>query len=114
MAQASDPGNACRYPACGAVLLSSEKLFWRQAGEADQYDVPFPFAEYEKLVERLRSIKGRAIVSLSDHPGIRRVFDGFRIESVPIQCTVGGGKVVERREPIIFSWDAAAQPVGLF
>lgn len=25
-----------------------------------------------------------------------------------------GGKVVERREPVIFSWDAAAQPVGLF
>ncbi|KVL33230.1 DNA adenine methylase [Burkholderia territorii] len=41
------------------------------------------------------------------------MFDGFHIETVPIQYTVGGGKGVERNELIIFSWDDAAQPVGL-
>jgi DNA adenine methylase len=76
--------------------------------------VAFPFGEYEKMAQRLRSIKGRAIVSLNDHPDIRRVFDGFHIETVPIQYTVGGGRGVERNELIIFSWDDAAQPVGLF
>ncbi|KGV35687.1 N-6 adenine-specific DNA methylase 2 domain protein [Burkholderia pseudomallei MSHR4012] len=55
-----------------------------------------------------------ATVSLNDHPEIRRVFAGFHIESVPIQYTIGGGKGVERRELIIFSWDDAAQPAGLF
>ncbi|MBO7770505.1 hypothetical protein J6357_29170, partial [Burkholderia pseudomallei] len=44
--------------------------------------------------------RGRAIVSLNDHPEIRRVFAGFHIESVPIQYTVGGAKGVERRERI--------------
>ncbi|MEC4599614.1 hypothetical protein VPD39_22035, partial [Burkholderia vietnamiensis] len=53
-------------------------------------------------------------VSLNDHPDIRRVFDGFHIETVPIQYTVGGGRGVERNELIIFSWDDAAQPAGLF
>ncbi|NTZ07307.1 DNA adenine methylase [Burkholderia metallica] len=82
--------------------------------ETEGYGVAFPFAEYEKMAQRLRSIKGRAIVSLNDHPDIRRVFDGFHIETVPIQYTVGGGRGVERNELIIFSWDDAAQPVGLF
>jgi hypothetical protein len=40
-------------------------------------------------------------------PDIRRVFDGFHIETVPIQYTVAGGKGVERNELIIFSWDDA-------
>jgi DNA adenine methylase len=42
------------------------------------------------------------------------LFDGFHIDTVPIQYTVGGGKGGERNELIIFSWDAAAQPVGRF
>ncbi len=48
------------------------------------YGVPFPLEQYEKMADRLRMIKGRAIVSLNDHPEIRRVFDGFDIETVPI------------------------------
>lgn len=81
--------------------------------ETEGYGVAFPFSEYEKMAAKLRSIKGRAIVSLNDHPDIRRVFDEFHIEAVPIQYTVGGGKGVERNELIIFSWDDAAQPAGL-
>ncbi|MET5016981.1 DNA adenine methylase [Burkholderia pseudomallei] len=57
---------------------------------------------------------GRAIVSLNDRREIRRVFAGFHIESVPIQYTIGGGKGVERRELIIFSWDDSTEPAGLF
>ncbi len=45
----------------------------------------FPFDEYEKIAVPLRSLKGRAIVSLNDHPDVRRVFDGFHIETAPIQ-----------------------------
>ncbi|MDW9228067.1 hypothetical protein C7S15_2643 [Burkholderia cepacia] len=81
--------------------------------ETQGYGVPFPFSEYEKMAERLRRLKGRAIVSLNDHPDIRRVFEGFYIETVPIQYTVGV-EAVDRNELIIFSWDDAAQPVGLF
>lgn len=51
--------------------------------------MPFPYAEYEEMASRLRPIKGRAIVSLNDHPDIRRAFDGFHIETVGIKYTVG-------------------------
>ncbi len=74
----------------------------------------FPISEYEKMAQRLGSIKGRAIASPSDRPDIRRVFDGFHIETVPIQYTVGGGRGVQRNELIFYTWDDAAQPVGLF
>ncbi|AOK48686.1 hypothetical protein WT60_06270 [Burkholderia sp. MSMB617WGS] len=69
--------------------------------ETEGYGVPFPFAQYEKMADRLRSIVGRAIVSLNAHPEIRCVFAGSCIESVPIQYTVSGGKGVDRRERII-------------
>ncbi|ABC35304.1 putative d12 class N6 adenine-specific DNA methyltransferase [Burkholderia thailandensis E264] len=69
--------------------------------ETEGYGVAFPFAENEKMAERLRSIAGRAIVGFNDHPESRCVVAGLHIESVPIQRTVGGGKGVARRELII-------------
>ena len=75
----------------------------------------FAFREYEKMAERLRTIQGHAIVSLNDHPDIRLAFDGFHIETVDISYTVGGGgREAPRKEVIIFSWDDASQPSGLF
>ncbi|EBA51053.1 gp26 [Burkholderia pseudomallei 305] len=42
------------------------------------------------------------------------MFIGFDIESVSIRYAAGGGKGGERRELIIFNWDDAAEPAGLF
>jgi DNA adenine methylase len=43
------------------------------------------------------------------------VFARFQMETTDIQYTVGGGgKGVDRKELIIYSWDKAADPVGLF
>jgi DNA adenine methylase len=36
------------------------------------------------------------------------------MEAVDINYTVGGGQGVARREVIIYSWDRAAEPAGLF
>jgi DNA adenine methylase len=68
------------------------------------------------MADRLRSIKGRAIVSLNDHPAIREAFEGFHIETVDVRYTVGGvgERAAARKELIIFSWDDALQPAGLF
>lgn len=83
--------------------------------ETEGYSVPFEYAEYGAMAARLRTLKGRAIVSLNDHPDIRRAFDGFHIETVDIKYMVGGGgREAARREVIIFSWNDAAEPVGLF
>lgn len=72
------------HPARRALLLPAPHVLRRQAGRADVR-----------------------------HP-IRRCFAGFEMESVDINYTVGGGQGVARREVIIYCWDGAAEPVGLF
>ena len=83
--------------------------------ETEGYGVEFGLAEYEKMATFMRSMRGKAIISLNDHPEMRRVFAGFQIDLVPIKYTVGGGSnAVDRQELIIYSWDRAADPPGLF
>lgn len=75
----------------------------------------FEFAQYEKMAELMARLKGKAILSLNDHPGIRRVFARFQMDTTGIHYNVGGGgKAVERKELIIYSWDKIAEPAGLF
>ncbi|CAG2129046.1 DNA adenine methylase [Cupriavidus numazuensis] len=92
------------------TLFYLDPPYW----ETEGYGVDFPLAEYERMASLLRSLKGKAIVSLNDHPEIRRVFAGFEMESLAIDYTVGGGKGVASREVIIYSWDRSAEPGGLF
>jgi DNA adenine methylase len=83
--------------------------------ETEGYGVDFGIEQYELMAAMLKTIKGKAIISLNDHPDIRRIFADFEIDTVPIKYTVGGGsKAVDRMEVIIYSWDRAADPVGLF
>jgi DNA adenine methylase len=93
------------------TLFYLDPPYW----ETEGYGVPFPYEEYIAMATRLRTLKGKAIVSLNDHPAIRRAFDAFHIETVDIKYTVGGGgKEAARKEVIIFNWDDAAEPTGLF
>jgi DNA adenine methylase len=83
--------------------------------ETEGYGVAFGLEQYELMAEMLRNLKGKAIVSLNDHPDIRRIFGGFHIETTDIKYSVGGGaKTVDRKEVIIYSWDKLADPAGLF
>ncbi|WP_136414417.1 DNA adenine methylase [Herbaspirillum sp. ST 5-3] len=83
--------------------------------ETEGYGVAFGLDQYEKMAGKLRSMKGKAIVSLNDHPDIRRIFAGFQIDTVPIQYSVaGGGKAVDRQEVVIYSWNRESEPAGLF
>lgn len=93
------------------TLFYLDPPYW----ETEGYGVAFPFIEYEEMARALRTIKGRAIVSLNDHPAIRAAFSGFHIETVDIKYTVAGGdRAAARKELIIFSWDDSARPAGLF
>jgi DNA adenine methylase len=44
------------------------------------------------MAKLVGDIKGKAIISLNDHPDIRRVFASFHMETTDIKYTVGGGK----------------------
>lgn len=74
--------------------------YWQTEG----YGVPFPIDAYVRMASAMRSMKGRAMVSLNDHPEMRRVFEGFLMETTDITYTVGRESRAERRELVIFSW----------
>lgn len=82
--------------------------------ETEGYGVEFGWEEYERLATVLGQLKGKAIISLNDHPAIRKLFAAFHVERTDIRYTVGGGAGTERSEVLIFSWDVLAEPAGLF
>ena len=93
------------------TLFYMDPPYWQTEG----YGVPFAWSEYEAMAELMRGIKGKAILSINDHPDIRACFAGLQMEEVPISYTVGGGaKAVDRMELIIYSYDQAATQSGLF
>ena len=81
--------------------------------ETEGYGVEFGWEQYERLAAVLGKLKGKAMVTLNDHPAIRDLFSSFPIESTDITYTVGGGAGAHRRELVIFSWDVHAEPAGL-
>lgn len=85
-----------------ATLHYLDPPYW----ETEGYGVDFPFSEYERLAELMRTMQGRAILSINDHPEIRRVFDGFAMIPLQIRYTVGReGRGEAAGELIIKSWD---------
>lgn len=97
------------------TLFYMDPPYWQTEG----YGVPFELEEYVAIAAALRAMRGRAVVSLNDHPEMRRVFDGFPAETVEITYTVGGNVAgldhsAERRELVIFSWDRRPEEGGLF
>lgn len=85
--------------------------YWQTAG----YGVDFGAEQFEQMAAMLKTIKGKAIISLNDHPDVRRWFADFHIETADINYTVGGGNAAKAaQEVLIFSWDIASEPAGLF
>ena len=83
--------------------------------ETEGYGVPFPFEEYEAIAHAFRTLKGKAMMSINDHPDIRRCFEGMHMESLDISYTVGGGgKAVDRRELVIGHGIRYWSPAGCF
>jgi len=76
--------------------------YWQTEG----YGTPFPWEEYEAIAEAMRTMKGKAILSINAHSDIRKLFKGFRTQAVSIGYTVGGAKEGPKkaRELIIRSW----------
>ncbi|KKQ73770.1 MAG: putative methyltransferase, partial [Candidatus Woesebacteria bacterium GW2011_GWB1_38_5b] len=73
--------------------------------ETEGYGVSFPLEEYYKIAEAMRNMKGSAVLTINDHPEMRKVFKGFQMETVSINYTIGGGgKGKDRREMIYRNW----------
>ena len=73
--------------------------------ETEGYDVPFDVGEYHKIAEAMRTMKGSAILTINDHPEMRRIFKGFTMQQVDINYTIGGGgKGAGRKELVYCNW----------
>lgn len=52
----------------------------------------FERADFERLAEQLRGIRGRFILSLNDAPQVREIFRGFEVEAVRTTYSIAGGR----------------------
>jgi DNA adenine methylase len=83
------------------TLFFMDPPYWKTEG----YGVEFGFDQYEAIAGAMRGMKGKAILTINDHPDMRRVFSGFRLETAKINYTVGGAdKGKDRQEMIIMNW----------
>lgn len=86
--------------------------YWQTAG----YGVDFPFENYERMADFIRRCKGKVMVSINDHPDIRRVFEGFHFETLDIRYSNTNqrqGKAEVSGELVIMNWEPVALG-GLF
>lgn len=77
--------------------------YWQTEG----YGVAFPFEQYQEMAAFMRRCKGKVMVSINDHPDIRRAFEGFHMEQTAIKYSVGNqrqGGAETSSELIIMNW----------
>ena len=55
------------------------------------YRFDFDHSQFEELAEQLRTIKGKFLLSINDHPEVRKFFSGFQIESFSISYSLQPG-----------------------
>lgn len=75
------------------TLFFCDPPYW----ETEGYGVDFPLEEYEWLAEMARTIKGLMVITVNDHPEMRRVFEGLPFDVVGITYSVSSPGV-ERRQ----------------
>lgn len=79
------------------TLFFLDPPYWQTEG----YGSPFGMEQYEALAERMATMKGRSILTINDHPDMRRAFARFPSTVVPIRYTIGGnGRSTLNRERI--------------
>lgn len=85
--------------------------YWQTEG----YGVPFEWEQYKQMAEIMHQAKGKVMVSINDHPDIRRAFDGLTMHELGIKYSVSNahGQPPESRELVITNWEPGVM-VGLF
>jgi len=66
------------------TLFYCDPPYYETAG----YGVPFPRDEYVKLADLMKTMNGKAIVSLNAHPEIKKIFKGLKMKTVGIKYSV--------------------------
>jgi DNA adenine methylase len=89
-----------RYDRPG-TLFYCDPPYWQTTG----YGGEFGMDQYQRMADLAKSIQGKMLISINDHPDIQEVFAGLPMERVGIKYTVGGsGRSQETGELLIRSW----------
>ena len=83
-------------------LFYLDPPYWDTAGYGNEFGIE----QYTEMAEMAGKIKGKMIISVNNHPEMRKAFKGLKIKKVPIKYTVGGSQKSETvSELIIRNWD---------
>lgn len=83
------------------TLFFLDPPYWQTEG----YGVEFGMEHYERMSELMRSIKGKGIITVNDHPAMRKIFAGLTMKTLDITYTVGGQKSAKKtKELLIWNW----------
>jgi DNA adenine methylase len=63
----------------------------------------FDRSQFEAMANQLQGLAGRFILSLNDHPEVRRLFASFHVETVQTTYSVGGGAQAKRVGELVIS-----------
>ena len=74
--------------------------------ESDYGKDLFSRADFTNLAAMLGKVKGKFILSLNDHPGVRELFDGFHLEEVRTRYSVSANKNQQVAELLITNFKA--------
>jgi len=80
-------------------LFYCDPPYW----ETEGYGVDFNLDQYERMAELAHTIDGSMIISVNDHPEMRRVYDGLHMDALAIRYTVGGGSGSDAKELLIWN-----------
>jgi len=86
------------------TLFFLDPPYWQTEG----YGTDFPLTEYERLAEVMRSLQGRVVLTINDHPQMREVFAGFATQTADINYQVGGMHRAKPSRELIITTDVQA------
>ncbi len=68
--------------------------YWQLSG----YSTPFGWEEYEKLAHAIKHCKGRVVLSINDHPDIRRLFSWLEPIEIDYRYTSSNAAKAKRKQ----------------
>jgi len=66
--------------------------------ETHGYKAPFDLEDHKRLAKSLRSIKGKFMLSINDHPDIRKLYKGLPLLKVKVKYSVARVKTASARD----------------
>jgi len=80
-----------RYDRPGMLFYLDPPYYGCEKDYGDDAGRPlFAREEFEQMAALLATIKGRFVLSINDHPEVRRIFAGFDFDEVDVTYSVGG------------------------